>query len=181
MSTHDPGPAAPLSAFVGAYHERLLRFAERRATCPRLAEDLVSHAYLVFLERASETADKDQVIAWAWDKDLLFDYCCKAIKFRLASYRRLERRRTSVPIERLADPPPQLRVQPARALDAARRCREVLQGLSEADARLLAARFLEGYSYADLSETRGVSPSTLRKRVSRAKRRAQANASRNAG
>lgn len=179
MARPAAGVNAPLEAFVRRHHQGLLRFAKSRGTSPQCAEDLVSQAYSVFLERAPESADHEGVIEWAWNKDRIFDYCCKTIKFLLANQRSLKRNRKTVPVEELAAPPAQIRIEPGRAIEARLRCREILERISDADARLLFDRYVEGYAYVQLSKVRGLTPSALRQRVVRAKQRARASVSQN--
>jgi len=154
-------------AFYRDHVEPVQRFVARRVDDPHLAADLTADVFLAALDGA-HTYDprRGPVVAWL--------YGVGRNTIAAEARRRARELETSRRIvgRRLLDGPSLARIE--ERLDAERESRRIhraMEGLPEADRRLLELVALDGVSVADAARLLGVKPATARVRLHRSRAR----------
>lgn len=152
-------PDDDIHALIASFRPDAVRVARRLVRTQVEAEDLAQTALMNVLARAHAISDREMV------KPYLMTALRNLWRNQLRAGRRFEPARDETIFDRLPEPEPD---EPSMSgLDAAT-LQLALQTLSEANAALLALRYVELLDYAAIGERLGITAPTARQRVHRA-------------
>ena len=152
-------PDDDIHALIASYRPDAVRVARRLVRSQMEAEDLAQTALMNVLARAHAISDREMV------KPYLMTAVRNLWRNQLRAGRRFEPARDETIFDRLPQPEPE---EPTfSGIDSAT-LQLALQTLSEANAALLALRFVERLDYAAIGERLGITAPTARQRVHRA-------------
>jgi len=152
-------PDDDIHALIASFRTDAVRVARRLVRTQMEAEDLAQTALMNVLARAHAISDPQMV------KPYLMTAVRNLWRNQLRAGRRFEPARDDTIFDRLPDPEPD---EPTvSGIDAAT-LEVALKTLSEANAALLALRYVERLDYTAIGERLGITPPTARQRVHRA-------------
>jgi RNA polymerase sigma-70 factor (ECF subfamily) len=152
-------PDDDIHALIASFRPDAVRVARRLVRTQTEAEDLAQTALMNVLARAHAISDREMV------KPYLMAAVRNLWRNQLRAGRRFEPARDETIFERLPAPSPE--ESTISGVDAAT-LELALQTLSEANAALLALRYVERLDYAAIGERLGITQPTARQRVHRA-------------
>ncbi len=172
------GDRQAVEALLAGYRGYVLQFAQLRLD-PRLRarvdpEDIVQEAQLEAADRLPEYAARPAMPFRLWLRQIALDRVLKARRFHLETARRSVAREVALPENsslQLAQQLLDAGSTPSRQLDRrelARRLRQGLAQLAEADREILLLRHFEGLSNPEVGCLLGLDPAAVSKRHGRA-------------
>ncbi len=152
-------PDDDIHALIASFRPDAVRVARRLVRSQMEAEDLAQTALMNVLARAHAISDREMV------KPYLMTAVRNLWRNQLRAGRRIEPARDETLFDRLPQPEPE---EPTfSGIDSAT-LQLALQTLSEANAALLALRYVERLDYVAIGDRLGITPPTARQRVHRA-------------
>jgi RNA polymerase sigma-70 factor (ECF subfamily) len=158
-STGAEPPDDDIHALIASFRPDAVRVARRLVRSQMEAEDLAQTALMNVLARAHAISDREMV------KPYLMTAVRNLWRNQLRSGRRIEPARDETIFDRLPQPEPE---EPAITGIDNDTLQVALQTLSEANAALLALKYVERLDYATIGERLGITAPTARQRVHRA-------------
>lgn len=155
-------PDDDICALIASFRPDAVRVARRLVRTQMEAEDLAQTALMNVLARADAISDREMV------KPYLMTAVRNLWRNQLRAGRRFEPARDETIFDRLPDPEPE--APSFSGVDQAT-LELAMQTLSEANAALLALRYVEGLDYTEIGDRLGITPPTARQRVHRAMER----------
>jgi len=152
-------PDDDIHELIASFRPDAVRVARRLVRSQQEAEDLAQTALMNVLARAHAISDREMV------KPYLMTAVRNLWRNQLRAGRRIEPARDQDMFERLPDPEPEAPSVSGIDTDT---LQLALKTLSEANAALLALRYVERLDYAAIGERLGITAPTARQRVHRA-------------
>jgi len=142
-----------LEELITVYSERLLRYATSILCNYQDAEDIVQDVFMTAYEKWS-TFDGENVSAWL---------------YKITYHKSLDRLRKRKIL--LFAETPDIQVMMPDQLEFSEETLAALRKLKPQERALIHGRIIEGYDYEELAQQIGATPSSLRKRYERAKKK----------